>query len=191
MPCALLTTFQDRVYTKAANVPEIWDAGLLLFIKHIIRPPIQQHLIDAILFQIQTEREGYTINRSAVWGCVGILLQLSEPDGPTIYKRDLEPAVLRESEIFYKAEGEKLLQTCDAPEYLRRVSDLYTKLARVTHGPVAGRIPIRCRAGTDASLSLVTNLAASTQDLRAVFAHAASLHHHKSAQLWTGCDDRW
>jgi hypothetical protein len=110
------------VHTKSANVPEIWDAGLLLFIKHIICPPIQQHLIDAILLQIRTERDGYVINRSAVLSCVDFLLQLSEPGSPTIYKRDLEPAVLRESEAFYKSEGELLLQTCDAPEYLRRVS---------------------------------------------------------------------
>ena len=103
-------------------MPEIWDAGLQLFIEHIIHPPIQQHLIDAILFQIHTEREGYTINRSAVLGCVNVLLQLSDTNNTTIYKRDLEPAVLRESEAFYRAEGENLLQTCDASEYLRRVS---------------------------------------------------------------------
>lgn len=109
------------MYTKSANVPEIWDAGLQLFIKHIIHPPIQQHLVDAILFQIHTEREGYTINRSAVLGCVKVLLQLTDTDGVTIYKRDLEPAILRESETYYKLEGEVLLQTCDASEYLRRV----------------------------------------------------------------------
>ncbi|KAI0689999.1 Cullin-domain-containing protein [Cytidiella melzeri] len=126
--------YMDRVYTKGANVPEIWDAGLLLFIKHIIRPPIQQHLIDAILLQIHTERDGYVINRSAVLGCVNVLLQLSEPGGPTIYKRDLEPAILRESEIFYQSEGETLLQSCDAPEYLRRVeSRLDAEQARTHH----------------------------------------------------------
>ncbi|KAF7794808.1 hypothetical protein EIP86_005950 [Pleurotus ostreatoroseus] len=113
--------YMDRVYTKTAGVPEIWDAGLLLFVKHIIRPPIQDHLIKAVLLQIQTERDGYVINRSAMKGCVDILLDLMDrPDGTTIYKRDLEPAILKESERFYKAEGERLLETCDASEFLRR-----------------------------------------------------------------------
>lgn len=114
---------QDRVYSKTAHVPEIWDAGLNLFLQLIIRPPIQDHIILAILNQIQTERDGYAINRSAVKGCVDVLLHLyDESIGISVYKRDLEPAFLRESEAFYKKEGEYLLETCDAPEYLRRVS---------------------------------------------------------------------
>lgn len=55
-------------------------------------------------------------------GCVDILLRLEVDDGSmTVYKRDIEPAFLKESEVFYRLEGEKLLCTCDAPEFLRRV----------------------------------------------------------------------
>ncbi|OCH95394.1 Cullin-domain-containing protein [Obba rivulosa] len=127
--------YMDRVYTKTANVPEIWDAGLQLFVKHIIKPPIEDHVISAALTQIQTERDGYVINRSAVKGCVDVLLQLHDPhDDSTIYKRDLEPAVLRESEMFYKLEGERLLETCDAPEFLRRIEERFTQEdSRVHH----------------------------------------------------------
>jgi cullin 3 len=94
-----------------------------LFLKHIIRPPIQEHLVSAILAEIQVERDGYVIHRSDVKGCVDVLLALAEDtESPSVYKRDLEPAVLRESEAFYKVEGERLLETCDASEYLSRVS---------------------------------------------------------------------
>ena len=116
---------QDRVYTKTADVPEIWDAGLILFVKHIIKSPIEDHVISAILTLIQTERDGFTINRSSVKGCVDVFLQLqdtSSREPVSIYRRDIEPAVLKESEVFYKKEGERLLETCDAPEFLRRVS---------------------------------------------------------------------
>ncbi|KAH9928310.1 Cullin-domain-containing protein [Fomitopsis serialis] len=114
--------YMDRVYTKSKQVPEIWEAGLLLFIEHILRSPIQGHIISAILTQIQTERDGYVINRSAVKGCVDVLLQLfDEREDVSVYKRDLEPILLKESEAFYEKEGEHLLETCDAPEYLRRV----------------------------------------------------------------------
>ncbi|OBZ72292.1 Cullin-3B [Grifola frondosa] len=115
-------SYMDRVYAKSAGVPEVWDAGLMLFVQHIIKPPIEDHVISAVLNQIQTERDGYTINRSAVKGCVDVFMQLSDAnDGMSIYKRDLEPAILKESEVFYKSEGERLLETCDAPEFLIRM----------------------------------------------------------------------
>lgn len=110
------------MHTKAANVPEVIEAGQNLFLKHIIRPPIKDHVISAILGLLRIERDGYVINRSAVTGCVDVLLRLSNNnDGVPVYKSDLEPVILSETESFYKAEGEKLLETCDASECLRRV----------------------------------------------------------------------
>jgi cullin 3 len=122
-------SFKDRVHAKTENVPEIWDAGLNLFQKHIIRPPIQQHLVDSILNQIQFERNGYSINRSSVKGCVDVFSSL-EVDGAskTVYKRDLEPVFLKESEAFYQKEGLQLIDSCDAPEFLRRVRHITLKL---------------------------------------------------------------
>ncbi|KAI5989644.1 Cullin [Pisolithus orientalis] len=118
-----LLKYMDRAYTKANNVPEIWDAGLDIFLKHIIRPPIQDHILSAIVTLIQIERDGYVISRSAVKECVDVFLQLhsGQQENETVYKRDVEPAVLLASEKFYKAEAERLLATCDAPEFLRRV----------------------------------------------------------------------
>lgn len=122
--------YQDRVYTKSNDVPEIWDAGLELFLKCIVRPPIQDHVVSAVLTLIQIERDGFVISRSAVKECVDVLLQLVvDQDGKTVYKRDLEPEILSASEVFYKAEAQRLITTCDAPEYLRRVSLMLTGLA--------------------------------------------------------------
>ncbi|KAH7913225.1 Cullin [Hygrophoropsis aurantiaca] len=114
--------YMDRVYTKANQVPEIYDAGLEIFLQHIICAPIRDHVVSAILGLIQIERDGYVINRSSVKECVDVFLQLNvDNDDKTVYKRDLEPAVLQASEIFYSAEGQRLLESCDAPEYLQRV----------------------------------------------------------------------
>ncbi len=56
-------------------------------------------------------------------GCVDVLLSLEvDRDGTTVYKRDLEPVFLQESQEFYEREGERLVNSCDAPEFLRRVS---------------------------------------------------------------------
>ena len=94
--------------------------GLTLFNKHIIKPPINDHIVTAILNQVGHERNGYGINRSAVNGCVEVLLHLKFHD-ITVYKRDLEPKLLQESEVFYEKEGQDLVNSCDAPEFLWRV----------------------------------------------------------------------
>ncbi|KAH9849716.1 Cullin-domain-containing protein [Lenzites betulinus] len=128
--------YMDRVYTKTAGVPMIWDQGLILFIKHIIRPPIEDHVITAILTLIRIERDGYTINRSSVKGCVDVFLQLTDHesrDALSLYRRDIEPAVLKESESFYRSEGERLLESCDAPEYLNRVEARFQEEESRTH----------------------------------------------------------
>lgn len=110
------------MWTRDAKLPEVVEKGRDLFLKHIIRPPIYDHISSAILSLLRIERDGYVINRSAVTGCVDVLLQLSDgADGYTVYKRDLEPAILRESTAFYTAEGVRLLESCDASEYLRKV----------------------------------------------------------------------
>ncbi|KAI0264505.1 Cullin-domain-containing protein [Gloeopeniophorella convolvens] len=114
--------YMDRVYVKSANVLEVVEMGRDLFVKHIIRPPIKEHIINAVLSLLHIERDGYVINRSAITNCVDALLQLSDSaDGMTVYKRHLELDILQQSEVYYKAEAAKLLETCDAPEYLLRV----------------------------------------------------------------------
>jgi cullin 3 len=116
---------QDRVWTRDAGVPSIVDKGRELFLKNIIRPPIKDHVASVVLNLLRIERDGYVIDRSAVTGCVDVLLQLSDgAEHVSVYKRDLEPSILRETTAFYDAEGVRLLQTCDASEYLRRVRRL-------------------------------------------------------------------
>ena len=111
----------------------IFEAGLQLFIDRIVRSttyPIPRHMMSTLLTLIQVERDGYTINQSSVKSCLEVLMELkNEGDNATIYKRDFEPKFLEESTSFYKLEGENLMDSCDAPEYLRRVS-----LANMCHG---------------------------------------------------------
>lgn len=108
---------------KSANLLEVVDLGRDLFVKHIIRPPIKDHVINSILSLLHIERDGYVINRSAITSCVDTLSKLSDSsDGTTVYKQYLEPEILSQSEAYYKAEAGKLLETCDTLEYLRRVN---------------------------------------------------------------------
>jgi Cullin family len=181
---------KDRVYTKSADVPEIREAGLDLFLKHIIRPPIDKHLVSAILTQIQVERDGHVINRSAVKGCVDVFLGLhAEPDGPSVYKQELEPAILQESQLFYQNEGRRLLVSCDAPEYLRRVS----KLTTICEEQLISKYPGGGTSGVgriaQPSLPLISDCSISSGDLDRKPPDSKFVEYHLYAKLRTGCHD--
>jgi cullin 3 len=125
---------QDKVYTQAHSVPIIYEVGLHLFLRTIIRSPshpIHTHLIGSLLSQVQLERDGETITRTTVRDCVDILLRLQDPAFPassahaaaktSVYCTDFEPEFLRRSGEFYELEAGDMLERGDAPAYLRNV----------------------------------------------------------------------
>ena len=99
-----------------------------LFLDRIIHSPlyvIRRHVLATLQQQIRLERDGYPVNRSAIKGCVDVYRELiDENTNISIFKREMEPHILEESEVYYKREGEYMLETCDAPEFLRRVSSI-------------------------------------------------------------------
>ena len=91
----------------------------------MIRPPIKGYIVDAVLDLIRIDREGYAINRSTLRNCTDVLTTLlyaTEKGQVSVYRKDVEPVILSESTRFYQLEGERLLATCNASDYLRRVS---------------------------------------------------------------------
>jgi len=110
------------VYLSAQSLPFIYDAGVLLFYKHIIVPPIEDSLVNAVLDEVRVERDGFAINQSAVRGCVDVLCLLQENSrSPTVYQEKLMPPLLDETRRFYEAEGKQRLELSSAPEYLAHV----------------------------------------------------------------------
>jgi len=111
------------VYPPAQRLPIIYDAGVTLFYKYIIAPPIEGHLVDAVLDEVRVERDGFAIDQSAVRGCVDVLSLLQEnSQSLTVYQEKLEPPLLDESRRYYEAEGKQKLEFTSAPEYLTHVS---------------------------------------------------------------------
>jgi hypothetical protein len=159
------------VHTAAENVPEITIAGLHLFLDNVLHSknlPVREHVISALLGQVQVERDGYSINRSAMKECVEVYTTLINPrNGVKVYYEDLEPSFLNESQRFYAAEAQKLLEACDAPEYLRRASPFgtpcYKKLLTVWFTD-RGAFNLRGRPGT--SLPRSDHRAPPTEDRR-------------------------
>lgn len=102
--------------------------------------------------QIRIERDGYAIDRAAVKACVDVLLQLrAERQGSNVYKLEMEQSILQESQEFYEAEGNKLLVTCDASEYLLRVRILLL-VSKTELTGLAGRGTIYIRGIANTSL---------------------------------------
>lgn len=99
--------------------------GLNLFRDKVIRSeryPIQKHLISAMLTQIQLERNGDVIDRSAIQSAVAMLVELNDPKtNNTVYAVDFEAEYLETSTAFYQIESQKLVSSYDAPEFMRKV----------------------------------------------------------------------
>ncbi|RUS26085.1 Cullin repeat-like-containing domain protein [Jimgerdemannia flammicorona] len=123
--CLLLFINCDRVYTKVANVPKVYQLGLDLFRDTVVRSPrfpVQQHLHQIMLEQIQKEREGKIIDRGAIKSAVGMLLALTDvSQNNSLYVVDFEEHYLKTSAAFYKVESQMLLANCDSAEYMEKV----------------------------------------------------------------------
>ncbi|RCH98771.1 cullin-3 [Rhizopus azygosporus] len=119
----VLTYLNDRL--PKYNLPGVYDMGLNLFRDKVVRSeqyPIQKHLISAMLTQIQLERQGDVIDRSAIQSAVTMLAELKDPTtNGTVYSVDFETEYLEKSASFYQIESEKLVSSYDAPEFMRKV----------------------------------------------------------------------
>ncbi|KAG0150085.1 hypothetical protein CROQUDRAFT_652767 [Cronartium quercuum f. sp. fusiforme G11] len=140
--------YMDKVYTAAPGnnfdwMPPVWDLGLYVFLTHVIRSPkhpISAYLINAIITLITSERLGDTINTSVLRSATEMMSDLMNhsidiikrvddkdggygggPVGESIYASDFEPLFLAESRAFYRNESNRLLNDCDASEYLKKV----------------------------------------------------------------------
>ncbi|KAG8511853.1 Cullin-4B [Galemys pyrenaicus] len=94
-----------------------WDMGLELFRAHIISDQkVQNKTIDGILLLIERERNGEAIDRSLLRSLLSMLSDLQ------IYQDSFEQRFLEETNRLYAAEGQKLMQEREVPEYLHHVN---------------------------------------------------------------------
>ncbi|XP_041495921.1 cullin-4B isoform X2 [Microtus oregoni] len=110
--------FLDRTYVlQNSMLPSIWDMGLELFWAHIISDQkVQTKTIDGILLLIERERNGEAIDRSLLRSLLSMLSDLQ------IYQDSFEQRFLEETNRLYAAEGQKLMQEREVPEYLHHIN---------------------------------------------------------------------
>ncbi|MGH0182095.1 UNVERIFIED_CONTAM: hypothetical protein FKN15_008353 [Acipenser sinensis] len=110
--------FLDRTYVlQNSMLPSIWDMGLELFRFYIISDQkVQNKTIDGILLLIERERSGEAIDRSLLRSLLSMLSDLQ------IYQDSFEQQFLEETNRLYAAEGQRLMQEHEVPDYLHHVS---------------------------------------------------------------------
>ncbi|XP_007507205.2 cullin-4B isoform X2 [Monodelphis domestica] len=110
--------FLDRTYVlQNSMLPSIWDMGLELFRTHIISDQkVQNKTIEGILLLIERERTGEAIDRSLLRSLLSMLSDLQ------IYQDSFEQKFLEETNRLYSAEGQRLMQEREVPEYLHHVN---------------------------------------------------------------------
>ncbi|XP_053229054.1 cullin-4B isoform X2 [Podarcis raffonei] len=110
--------FLDRTYVlQNSKLPSIWDMGLELFRAHIISDQkVQNKTIDGILLLTKRERNGEAIDRSLLRSLLSMLSDLQ------IYQDSFEHRFLEETNRLYAAEGQRLMQEREVPEYLHHVN---------------------------------------------------------------------
>ncbi|KAF2858820.1 Cullin-domain-containing protein [Piedraia hortae CBS 480.64] len=126
--------YLDRAYCPADRRASPFFRSMCLFRDQILHSParpdfptILDILIRVVLDQIEMDRSGQPMDQYLVRSNILMLEALYESDDKKdderLYTKHLEPAFLRETSAFYRAEGERLLQECDAGSYCRKVHD--------------------------------------------------------------------
>ncbi|XP_071163258.1 cullin-4A-like [Mytilus edulis] len=109
--------FLDRTYVlQTSSVMSIWDMGLDLFRSNIVGHHIvQNRTVEGLLQLISRERSGEAVDRQLMKSLLRMLSDLQ------IYHDSFEKKFLEATDRLYAAEGQRLMQERDVPEYLAYV----------------------------------------------------------------------
>ncbi|KAG8322193.1 Cullin-4A [Homalodisca vitripennis] len=92
------------------------DMGLDLFRHHIVlNTLVQTRTVEGLLMLIEKERQGDTVDRTLLKSLLRMLSDLQ------IYQDAFESKFLVATEALYAAEGKRLIQDMEVPEYLHHV----------------------------------------------------------------------
>lgn len=122
--------YLDRTYVlQNPNISSLWDMGLELFRKYILlNTLVQTRVVEGLLMLIEKERQGDKVDRTLLKSLLRMLTDLQ------IYQKAFEQKFLQATERLYAAEGQRLMQELEVPEYLAHVDKrLQEENERVLH----------------------------------------------------------
>lgn len=109
--------FLDRTYVlQNQSISSIWDLGLDMFRNHIVsNESVKDRTVEGLLKMIERERNGEKVDRSLLKSLLRMLSDLQ------IYTETFEDKFLKATDELYAAEGQRLMQQQEVPEYLKHV----------------------------------------------------------------------
>ncbi|CAO1622432.1 unnamed protein product [Sympodiomycopsis kandeliae] len=128
-----LFTYLNRYWVKRQkeegkkHIYTVYTLALVQWRDHTFRPiQSKQILSDAVLKQIQRQRNGETIDTGLTKCVVDSFVSLGVDENDTtqqnveVYKRDFEAAFLDATELFYRAESDAFVGANSVTDYMRK-----------------------------------------------------------------------
>ena len=122
--------YLDRYHTDHHNFPKLEDQGNTSF-KDGVYVKIRKVMTEAVLTQVNAERDGEVVDRALLKKIVSIYQKMSD-SVLEVYERDFERPLLAATKAYFNEKGDAWIETSDVPTYLARVEDvLVAEAARV------------------------------------------------------------
>jgi cullin-4 len=111
--------YLDRSYVlQTPSVLSIWDMGLSCFRRHLLdAAEVESKVTLGLLALIERERAGEDVGRDLLRSLLRMLSHLD------LYREKFEERFLRETELFYAAEGVRYMSQSDVSLYLAHVDE--------------------------------------------------------------------
>ena len=103
---------------KVSKRMSVYNLGIKIFGKEcFFNPDDKSRVINLLLESIESERNGYVIDRVLVHGILHMLVELNV-EGINIYEQEFEQVFLETSRLYYRTESQKYLAENQCPQYL-------------------------------------------------------------------------
>lgn len=123
--------YMDRTFVPSNRKTPVHELGLNLWRDVVIHSnETKNRLLDTLLDLVLKERNGEVINRGLMRNLIKMLTDL----GLSVYQTDFEKSFIEVSKIFYGCESQKLIESCDCGDYLKKAERrLNEEMERVSH----------------------------------------------------------
>ncbi|KAI4346420.1 hypothetical protein L6164_007317 [Bauhinia variegata] len=123
--------YMDRTFIPSTHKTPVHELGLNLWRDVVIHSSKTQARLQHTLLELMLrERNGEVINRGLMRNIIKMLMDL----GLSVYQDDFEKHFLEVSANFYQLESQKLIETCDCGDYLKKAEKrLNEEIERVSH----------------------------------------------------------
>ncbi|MEW5312866.1 MAG: hypothetical protein WDW38_004466 [Sanguina aurantia] len=123
----LIFLYLDRTYViTTTGVRSLFDMGLALFRQHLATHlEVQARCVEGLLLLISKERDGEAVERAPLSSLLRMLHNIG------VYADTFQRPFLEVTTRYYQAEGDRLMQELDVPQYLKhcevRIAEEYER----------------------------------------------------------------